>query len=87
MARSSIIDVAVRTIPSAPPARASAAPAEIRAWLEARRQAHGDELKKALRPAAEAELGQAFTVRAFHAAYAAYYQRARGRPKRGKQAN
>ncbi len=43
----------------------------------------GDELKKALRPAAEAEFGAAFTVRAFNVAYAACYRRARGRPKRG----
>jgi hypothetical protein len=57
----------------------------MRAWLEARRQANGDELKKTLRPAAEAEFGEAFTVRAFNAAYAACYRRARGRPRRGSE--
>jgi hypothetical protein len=52
-------------------------------WLEPRRESKGAELKKALRPAAEAEFGEAFTVRAFNAAYAACCRRARGRPKRG----
>jgi hypothetical protein len=74
---------AVTVEPAPPPARAASAPSEMRAWLEARRINHGDELKKALRPAAEAEFGEAFTVRAFNAAYADCYRRARGRPKRG----
>ena len=39
----------------------------MRAWLEARRLKHGEELKKALRPAAEAEFGEAFRVRGFNA--------------------
>jgi hypothetical protein len=56
---------AVTVEPAPPPARAAPAPSEMRAWLEARRQARGDQLKKALLPAAEAEFGQAFTVRAF----------------------
>jgi hypothetical protein len=69
--------------PAPPPARAASASSEMRAWLEARRINHGDELKKTHRPAAEAEFGEAFTVRVFNAAYAACYRRARGRPKRG----
>jgi hypothetical protein len=65
-----------------PPARAASASSEMRAWLEERRRTQGDELKKALRPAAEQTFGDAFSVRAFNAAYAAAYRRTRGRQRR-----
>jgi hypothetical protein len=69
---------AVTVEPAPPPARAASSASGMRAWLEARRLEHGDELKKALRPAAEAEFGEAFSVRAFNAAYAACYRLGRG---------
>jgi len=57
-------------------------PAEIMcAWLEKRRREKGEELRKVLQEEARRELGEAFTIRRFDAAYAALYRRKRGRPK------
>jgi len=60
----------------------STEPAEVvRTWLGKRRREKGEELRKTLVEAARRELGEAFTVRRFDAAYAALYERKRGRPK------
>ncbi len=57
-------------------------PAEVvRTWLGKRRRERGEELRKTLVEAARRELGEAFTVRRFDTAYAALYERKRGRPK------
>jgi len=66
---------------------AAAAPAQDEAiaacisWLAARRQSHGDEMKKVLQKAAAEHFGTRLTTRQFDQAYAAVYQRGRGRPR------
>ncbi len=66
---------------SAAEARPSDPAEAVRAWLGRRRREKGEELRKILIEAARRELGEAFTVRRFDAAYAALYERKRGRPK------
>ena len=67
---------------TAPPGAEEDPAAALRAFIEERRRAQGDEIKKALREAAREQFGEAFTVRRFDAAYAAVYGRSRGRPEK-----
>ena len=53
----------------------------IQEWVEERRRQRGAEKKQALQEAAREAFGDACTVRAFEAAYAAVYGRKRGRPR------
>ncbi|MDA8048579.1 MAG: hypothetical protein M0002_00955 [Rhodospirillales bacterium] len=54
---------------------------ECIAWLQARRQTHGEELKKGLWPLASSRFAARLTTRSFDLAYSAVYQRTRGRPR------